>query len=205
MRSDQAPQTASQSSLFKVEVNLESPISVVSDKFLSVTIDAAGMINHWNVINFTCPRILNLAKGISPATLRVGGTDQDSIIFTSNGILENWESVINTTISPIQNCSKDNIKSDSGCTLEQQCSECKEKIRVRSNFTINSADWDLVNKFATKAGWEFVFGLNVLLRKGKEPTKWDSSNARELIQYTMRRGYKVAWELGNGMLRSACC
>lgn len=40
------------------------------------------MRNHWQGINLSQPRIVTLARGLSPATLRVGGTSQDYAIFS---------------------------------------------------------------------------------------------------------------------------
>ena len=65
----------------------------VDPEFLSVTIDAGDMRSSWSVaINFTAPRIINMAKGLNPAMLRVGGTSADFLLFnettrasTSNG------------------------------------------------------------------------------------------------------------------------
>ena len=181
------------SNIFKVEVNLDEALVVVSDHFLSVTLDAGGIHNHWSIINLTSPRILNLAKGLSPATLRVGGTSQDFVIFTRNGTKENGESFTQLGSSPIQQV----MKSCIGCTTKVQYIGYNEN--GNNNYTMTGADWDLVNNFVLKVGWELIFGLNALLVKDWRLKTWDSSNAQELIQYTLNKGYKVAWELGNGM------
>ena len=47
-----------------------------------------------------------------------------------------------------------------------------------------------------------MFGLNILVRKGVTNSSvgtWDPSNAQQLIEYTESKGYKVNWELGNGI------
>jgi hypothetical protein len=47
-----------------------------------------------------------------------------------------------------------------------------------------------------------LFGLNALIGRKRMPNgvmggPWDSSNARDFIQYTVDHGYKInAWELG---------
>ena len=62
-------------------------------------------------------------------------------------------------------------------------------------------DWDLLNKFTSEVGWDLIFDLNVLLR---ESGRWNPSNAVELLQYTITRGYNVSvFELGNGKSWSA--
>ena len=58
----------------------------MSDRFLSVTIDSNAMRNHWGPVNLSQPRLLILARGLSPATLRVGGTSQDFATFILNKV-----------------------------------------------------------------------------------------------------------------------
>ena len=139
-----------------IMVNLTGYVYEVSDQFLSVTIDAGNIKYNWEVINFTAPRVINMAKALAPAMLRVGGTSGDFIIF-----------------------------------------EETTKLNQESNFTMNTTEWDAVNMFVEAVGWDFIFGLNVLLRKNGS---WDSTDAEELMVYTTSKGYKVNWELGNGKL-----
>jgi heparanase 1 len=64
---------------------------------------------------------------------------------------------------------------------------------------ITGADWTALNGFAHAAGLDLLFDLNVLLRNG---TRWDSSNARLLLEYSDRRRFSIGWQLGNGMYPS---
>jgi heparanase 1 len=63
--------------------------------------------------------------------------------------------------------------------------------------------WDALNDFFNKTGAVLAFGLNALIGRKRMPNgvmggPWDSSNARDFIQYTVDHGYKInAWELGN--------
>ena len=141
-----------------VMVNLTGYVYEVSDQFLSVTIDAGNIKYNWEIINFTAPRVINMAKALVPAMLRVGGTAQDFVIF-----------------------------------------EESTELNQESNFTMNSTEWDAVNAFVEAVGWDFIFGLNVLLRKNGS---WDDTDAEELMMYTTSKGYQVNWELGNGKLLS---
>lgn len=68
-----------------------------------------------------------------------------------------------------------------------------------SNFTMSPAQWDEVNVFVEQVGWEFVFGLNALLRSPSPNGVWNSSNAAQLMSFTVSREYRVQWELGNGI------
>ena len=57
-------------------------------------------------------------------------------------------------------------------------------------------DWDKINTFASDVGWDMLFDLNMLLRRGGS---WDPTNAKALMAYTKMKGYQIAgWELGNG-------
>ncbi|XP_055955935.1 heparanase-like [Patella vulgata] len=57
------------------------------------------------------------------------------------------------------------------------------------------ADWDNLNHFVMNAGWDLIFDFNLFLRKNGN---WDPSNAIELLEYTVKQGYKPAgYELGN--------
>ena len=63
---------------------------------------------------------------------------------------------------------------------------------------MTTAQWDAVNEFVQVVGWEFIFGLNSLLRNPYPVGVWDSTNAAQLMAYSSSKGYTVNWELGNG-------
>ena len=58
-----------------------SSVSEVDPQFLSVTIGADHIKHDWRGITFTAPRIINMARALNPAMLRVGGTSGDYILF----------------------------------------------------------------------------------------------------------------------------
>ncbi|CAI8023721.1 Heparanase [Geodia barretti] len=141
----------------QIVLNVSAPISEVDPQFLSVTIDAGDISRNWSGITFTAQRIINMARGLTPAMLRVGGTSGDFLIFNSS----------------------------------------TEETVQRTNFTMTPQQWDEVNKFVETVGWDFVFGLNALLRTPYPNGSWDSDNARMLLSYSTSRNYTVQWELGN--------
>lgn len=66
-------------------MELQHSVCDVSEQFLSVTIDAGSIRNkQWETINFTSTRMQNLARALTPAMLRVGGTSQDYLYFQDN-------------------------------------------------------------------------------------------------------------------------
>ena len=141
-----------------VSINLHRPVFTVSEKFLSVAIDSGIMMHHWPYVNFTSERFFNLAKGLSPAFLRIGGTAEDFLIYDD--------------------------------------SQGLQKPKNFSNFTITHQDLDRIHLLSSKAGWDVMFGLNVLLRN--QDGSWDASNPKEIMQYVAEHGYNFGWELGNG-------
>ena len=74
-----------------------------------------------------------------------------------------------------------------------------------TNETFSPGQWDGVNHFARMVGWEFIFGLNSLLRY--PDGVWDSNNAALLMSYSNSKNYNVQWELGNGIYKYEldCC
>ena len=141
-----------------VSINLDRSVFTVSEKFLSVAIDSGIMKNHWPHVNFTSERLFNLARGLSPAFLRIGGTSGDFVIYDDSQELQ--------------------------------------KPKNFSNFTITHQDLDKIHLLSSKAGWDVMFGLNVLLRK--QDGSWNASNPKEIMQYVAEHGYNFGWELGNG-------
>ena len=70
--------------LDQIQLDVVAPISKVDPQFLSVTIDSGDISRNWSGITFTAQRIINMARGLAPAMLRVGGTSGDFIIFNSS-------------------------------------------------------------------------------------------------------------------------
>ena len=64
-----------------LSLDMEGVVYEVDPEFLSVTIDAGQIHDNWSAINFTAPRVINMAKGLNPAMLRVGGTSADFLLF----------------------------------------------------------------------------------------------------------------------------
>lgn len=67
--------------------------------------------------------------------------------------------------------------------------------RTFTNFTITSDDLDKIHELSSKAGWDVLFGLNVLLRE--KDGSWNASNAKKIMQYVAEHDFRFGWELGN--------
>ena len=66
----------------------------------------------------------------------------------------------------------------------------------RGEFLLSPSIFDTLMWFVNACGWRLIFGLNQLLRYPNN--EWDWTNAESLIDHCMKKGYNVAWELGNG-------
>lgn len=151
-----------------VTVDLDEASHVVSDQFLSVTIDAGSVRSNWDGLDLKSQRVINMGKALATAMLRIGGTEQDFLLFNVSNIVKNQHHVQLRVGSPV-------------------------------NFTMNVSQWDAINEYVQATDWDIIFGLNVFLRNPWPGGDWDTNNAEKLIKYTKSKGYKVNWELGNGI------
>lgn len=153
----------------QVSINLDNPLRTVSDRFLSVTIDSGAIAHNWDALDLKSTKVLNMGKALAPAMLRIGGTSEDFVIFKGSSAAY-----------------RTNILNSFG-----------EK-KNRSNITLLASQWDAINQYTQQVGWDMIFGLNIFLRKPWPHGPWDTTNAEELMKYTISKGYSVNWELGNG-------
>ena len=141
--------------------------------FLSVSFDNRLLQKRWFDFNFSSVRVFNLARGLAPAYLRIGGTTEDWLIYVDKQHHATNTYPITTASPHFQ----------------------------RGNFTeynITSDDLDKIHLIASKAGWQVLFGLNVCLRT--QDGIWNYTNPLKIMQYVANKGYDFGWELGNGRL-----
>ena len=204
-----------------VSVNLDSPLRSVSDQFLSVTLGPTDISKNWATEALKSKSLINMGRVLSPVMLRVGGTDEDYVTFKNQsevsyrwrrrkeegrkeeggigeregrenrgwgggwvGVEREGDSRPNKIINSNQNYSVPQFDS---------------KTINWSNFTLLYSQWDALNEFSQAVGWDMVYGLNSKLRNPWPHGAWDTTNAEELLKYTISKGYDVSWELGNGM------
>lgn len=127
-----------------------------------------------------------LAKGLSPAWLRVGGTESDYGTFVKSSQIRSFQEAA---------CPQNLHCSSPSSTTFDNNAAFPNSNPVKFNLT--QKDWDSVNEFAIKVDWKVLFGLNVQFRTSTGV--WNSTNAADMIRYTIQRGYQTAWALGNGM------
>jgi len=154
-----------------LEINTDKAVNVISDKFLSVAIDIAHLRS--NLATISLPKLMSLAKALSPCYVRVGGTQADFMKFSPS--------------------TEDHEDSQHDGQYDNFSSNPNEKPLI--NMAISEGQRDKLNRFVAKVGWSIIFDLNSLLRKNGN---WSPENAQLLLNYSTRRGYKIAgWKLGN--------
>lgn len=150
-----------------VYIQTNEPIYEVDDRLLSIALDTNLVRNRWHGFQLS-ERIITLCRGLQPAYLRIGGTAADFLIFDENAL-------------------KQTTRADQDGLLYG---------KPIQNFTITTSDLDLIHEIASKAGWDVVFDLNVLLRT--VDGSWNSSNPLKIMHYASDKGYNFSWQLGNG-------
>ncbi|XP_049741824.1 heparanase [Elephas maximus indicus] len=179
----------------------ERPVHLVSPAFLSFTIDANLATNPQFLTFLGSSKLRTLARGLSPAYLRFGGSKTDFLIFDpkKEPTFEErsyWQSQVNQDI-----CKSGSIPSDVEKRLQlewpfQEQLLLREEYRKKfKNSTYSRSSVDMLYSFANCSGLDLIFGLNALLRT--PDLHWNNSNAKLLLGYCSSKSYNISWELGN--------
>nr|XP_042113643.1 heparanase [Peromyscus maniculatus bairdii] len=193
--------TAQAEDVVDLEFSTQQPLHLVSPSFLSVTIDANLATDPRFLTFLGSPRLRTLARGLSPAYLRFGGTKTDFLIFDpkKEPTLEErsyWQSQVNHDV-----CRSEPVSADVMRRLQVEWPFLellllKEQYqREYKNSTYSRSSVDMLYSFAKCSGLDLIFGLNALLRT--PDLQWNSSNAQLLLDYCASKGYNISWELGN--------
>ncbi|XP_022361610.1 heparanase isoform X2 [Enhydra lutris kenyoni] len=166
-----------------VELDLatERPVQRVSPAFLSFTIDANLATDPRFLAFLGSPKLRTLARGLSPAYLRFGGTKTDFLIFDPQKELtfeerSYWQSQVNH-----DPCESGSIPSDVETRLQMEW-PLQERLLLREQFQekFKNSTYSKPNSFRKKAGI-FIDGLQlgedfVKLHKLLEKTTFKTSN-----------------------------
>ncbi|XP_057358390.1 heparanase isoform X2 [Manis pentadactyla] len=185
----------------ELDFSTEPPLHLVSPAFLSVTIDANLATDPRFLTFLGSPKLRTLAKGLSPAYLRFGGTKTDFLIFDpkKEPTFEErsyWQSQVNQDI-----CESGSIPSDVEKSLQlewpfqEQLLLTEQYQKKFKNSTYSRSSVDMLYTFANCSGLDLIFGINALLRTAD--LQWNSSNAQLLLDYCSSKSYNISWELGN--------
>ncbi|KAF7696982.1 hypothetical protein HF521_005400 [Silurus meridionalis] len=158
-----------------VDVDLFRVARKVDKRFLSVTIDASLMAEEKFMYLLGSPKLRTLAKALTPAFLRFGGTQQDFMKFIPPSEFYIPKATVEILV------------------LIQELHEDVQRKYKQVKFSGHAVD--LLYSFVNCSGLELIFGLNALLRTPENV--WESQNAELLLNYCERRKYIMSWELGN--------
>ncbi|XP_068948334.1 heparanase isoform X2 [Petaurus breviceps papuanus] len=185
----------------KLHLRTDVKVQEVSPAFLSITIDASLVTDPRYITFLGSQRLRTLARGLSPAYLRFGGTKTDFLIFDpkKESTFEEksyWEAQINPdtcSLGPIPSAVKGHLE------LEWPIQEVlllKEQQQNKfENGTFTKSTVDMLYSFAKCSGLDLIFGINALTRTSN--LQWDSSNAKLFLDYCTSQKYDIFWELGN--------
>ncbi|XP_044912098.1 heparanase isoform X3 [Felis catus] len=185
----------------ELDFSTERPVHLVSPAFLSFTIDANLATDPRFLTFLGSTKLRTLARGLSPAYLRFGGTKTDFLIFDpkKEPTFEErsyWQSQVNQDM-----CESGSIPSDVEKRLQLEW-PFQEQLLLReqyqkkfNNSTYSRSSVDMLYTFANCSGLNLIFGLNALLRTAD--LQWNSSNAQLLLDYCSSKNYNISWELGN--------
>lgn len=152
-----------------------APSHFVHERFVSFTMDVyRTRWGGWNGCDLSDATNIALAKAMGPCFLRIGGTEGDNTTYDMS------TPAADPSYVPSSRGSDSSSASDI------------------PHGTMTAKQWDDVNTFASAAGWNVVFGLNIFDGWEQGTRTWDPTRTLELMQYTKDKGYNVVgWELGN--------
>ncbi|XP_037548541.1 heparanase [Nematolebias whitei] len=179
-----------------LDPDLSAVFRRVDPRFLSVTIDASLASEERFMLLLRSQKIRTLAKALSPAFLRFGGTSQDFMVFNPQRSRQ-----LDAGLTAHESCSdvrlpwwlESRLKED--WTLQQQILIKEQQQRKYRRVHFTELTVDVLHSFTSCSGLELIFGLNALLRTADN--SWNSSNALSLLQYCESKQYNMSWELGN--------
>ncbi|XP_027980008.1 heparanase isoform X2 [Eumetopias jubatus] len=145
----------------ELRFSTERPVHLVSPAFLSFTIDANLATDPRFLTFLGSPKLRTLARGLSPAYLRFGGTKTDFLIFDpqKEPTFEErsyWQSQVNQDI-----CKSGSIPSDVEKRLQLEW-PFQEKLLLREQYQkkFKNSTYSKPNSFRKKAGI-FIDGLQL--------------------------------------------
>ena len=165
---------------YEVFINTEQCVHETDQKFLSIALPLNLIRHRWKHFDFSSLKLQNLAKGLSPAYLRMGGVGADFLLFDPNS----GEEIMETYATSRDQSPHIYAKS------------CGQHIHPLTNFTVTPKDINVLFTFTKESGLNIIFGLNVLLRDSITHY-WNFTNPEELMKYINGRTFNCSWELGN--------
>ena len=154
----------------KYLIELDAGNTCTIDKnFLSFSIDAVEMMRHFRCFPSKSAKVNILARGLSPAYLRVGGSPQDFMTFIDD--------------------------ENKNVNIKNSCEPRFESWRTLKPFKLSSRYFEEIGVFAKVNHLDLIIGLNALKRKPNN--SWDERNAGEIMKFMKNKNLSTIWTLGN--------
>ncbi|KAL0363875.1 UNVERIFIED_CONTAM: Heparanase-like protein 2 [Sesamum angustifolium] len=177
----------------KLTVKGVTSIGKTDDNFVCATLDwwpetkcnynqcpweKAGILN----LDLNNKILANAIRAFNPLRLRIGGSLQDQVVYDVG--------------RPGKKCQPFKLQDDGLFGFSKGCLPMER--------------WDQLNKLFNETGAKITFGLNALSGRKKSHEdatlmigKWHHGNARDFMNYTAQKGYKIdSYELGNELCGS---
>lgn len=163
----------------------------LDDDYLSLTIDTSLLLGgHWwgtekkirngvagestPALDLKNPRLRAYASALSPAMLRIGGTEADRLRY------------------------KMGKKAAAASGFQPPAEGTEEETGISHEFVLRKGLWKRLHEFLSETGLSLLFTLSAGPADRDAEGNWKEDNARKLIAYSHRKGFPVAaWELGN--------
>ncbi|XVE91584.1 hypothetical protein REPUB_Repub01dG0022300 [Reevesia pubescens] len=138
--------------------------------------------------NFVCVTLdwwptdkCNYNQSFDPLRIRIGGSLQDQVVYK---------------VGNVKDCPKFKKKDDGLFGFSDGCLDMER--------------WDKLNTLFNQTGAKVTFGLNALTGRKESKTEkglwigdWQTQNARDLMKYTISKGYEIdSYEFGNELCGS---
>ncbi|KAF3431554.1 hypothetical protein FNV43_RR26285 [Rhamnella rubrinervis] len=172
-----------------VTINGETARATTDDNFICATLDwwsdnecnfgycawiKSGILN----MDLKNELMMNAMKAFGNLRIRVGGSLQDQVVY-------------NMGYTKVKDCPSAFTKTNGLFGFSNGC--------------LSQERWDELNDLFNQTGVKVTFGLNALAGRQQSPADkvlwvgdWDPRNSRDLIEYSISKGYKIdSYELGN--------
>ena len=153
------------------------------DEFLSITVDAGLAKQTWSAFPWNSNLANTLAKGLSPAYFRYGGTSQDEVIYNTNGNITTY-SLSNST-KAVLNMSQfsdiANFASNNGWKLIFGLNAQQRFIGNNSWNPLNA--YNLLNKIVETGIDHLVYGFEL----GNEPDLYPGNAHNGFVNVTSKQ------------------
>ena len=160
----------------KIHINPRYKVCNLDPRFLSFAVDALEMKREFKCFPLFSKKMNRLAKALSPAYLRVGGTPQDFLTFTRDTAMDN-------TVDFEEKADPD-------------CKPRFENWKTMEDFVLPMEFFEDLTQFAKRNGLELIFGLNAMNHR-KIDHSWDETESFKLFEYADSNNLPIQWELGN--------